>query len=147
MPKVIEWYLSWFTSGLEFCVVWLQKMLVSGLGSPWESSVFVPWFLSNAIRDVSREVPEWAWFNGFMRKSSKRVNAAEMRFSVLLNSCDNFLWLFLIFLRNLSDAVFLWFWNTRALYRVATSKFLTVFLAECCKLSFTHESCHFLREN
>ena len=36
-------------------------------------------------------VPEWPWKSGFMRKSSSRASAHSMRFSVLLNSCDNFL--------------------------------------------------------
>ena len=44
-----------------------------------------------AFWDVSGVVPEWLWISGFMRKSSMRDNAPNMRCSVLLNSWDNFL--------------------------------------------------------
>ena len=63
----------------------------SGWGSLWESSSFVPWFILNTFRDVSGVVPEWLWSSGFMRKSSSLAGAPSMRFSILLNSCDNFL--------------------------------------------------------
>ena len=63
----------------------------SGWGSLWESSSFVPWFILNTFRNVSRVVKEWPWRSGFMRKTSSRASAPSMRFSVLLNSCDNFL--------------------------------------------------------
>ena len=43
------------------------------------------------LRSGSGVVPEWPWISGFMRKSSSRASAPIMRFSVLLNSCDNFL--------------------------------------------------------
>ena len=39
----------------------------------------------------SGAVPEWPWISGLMRKSSSSASAPSMRFSVLLNSCDNFL--------------------------------------------------------
>ena len=81
---------SWPISGPEFCVVWLQKMLASGWGSLWGSSSIVPWFVPNAIRDVSGAILEWPWFSGFMRKSSRLANAPSTRISVLLNSFDNF---------------------------------------------------------
>ena len=60
------------------------------LGSLWSSS-FVPWLILNKFRDVSGVVPEWPWSSGFMRKSSSLASAPSIRFSVLLNSCDNFL--------------------------------------------------------
>ena len=82
---------SWPSSGPEFRVVWLWKMPAAGWGSLWESSSFVHWLILNTFRDVSGAVPEWPWISGFMRKSSRRANAPSMRFSVLLNSCDNFL--------------------------------------------------------
>ena len=81
---------SWPSSGPEFRVVWLWKMPASGQASLWESSSFVPWIAPNVFRDVFGAVPEWPWISGFMRKSSRRDNAPNMRFSVLLNSCDNF---------------------------------------------------------
>ena len=83
--------MSWPSSGPEFCVIWLLKMPASGWGLLWESSSFVPWLILNMFRDVHGAVPEWPWISGFMRKSSRRANATSMRFSVLLNSCDNFL--------------------------------------------------------
>ena len=82
--------MSWPSSGPELCVVWLWKMPASGWGSLRELSSFVPWFEPYAFRDVSGAVPEWPWISGFMRKSSRRDNAPKMRFSVLLNSWDNF---------------------------------------------------------
>ena len=75
----------------EFCVIWMSKMPASGWGLLWEASSFVPWPILNAFRLISGAFPEWPWISGFMRKSSTRVNAPSMRFSVLLNSCDNFL--------------------------------------------------------
>ena len=63
----------------------------SGWGSLWESSSFVPWLIVNTFRDVSGVVPEWPWNSGFMRKSSSLASAPSIWFSVLLNSCDNFL--------------------------------------------------------
>ena len=84
------WLLSWPSSGPEFQVVWLWKMPASGGGSLWKSSSFVPWFVPYAFRDVSGAVPEWPWISGFMRKSSRGDSASKMRFSVLLNSRDNF---------------------------------------------------------
>ena len=86
--------MSWPTFGSESCAVWLQKMPTSEWGSLWESSSFVPWSVPNGFRDVSGVVPEWPWISGFMRKSSSRPSAPSMRFSVLLNSCDNLLWLY-----------------------------------------------------
>ena len=65
-------------------------MPASGWGSLWESSSFVPCFVPNAFRDVSGAVSEWPWTSGFMRKSSRRDKAPNMRLCVLLNSCDNF---------------------------------------------------------
>ena len=82
--------LSWPSSGPEFCIIWSWKMPASGWRSLWESSSFVPWLVLNAFRDVSGAVPEWPWFSGLMRKSSRSANAPSMQFSVLLNSCDNF---------------------------------------------------------
>ena len=43
------------------------------------------------LRSGSRAVPEWPWISGFMRNTSRRANAPIMRFSILLNSYDNFL--------------------------------------------------------
>ena len=54
----------------EFPVVWLPKMPASGWGSLWESSIFVPWFLLNAFRDITGVVPDLPWISEFMRKSS-----------------------------------------------------------------------------
>ena len=65
-------------------------MPASGWGSLWESSSFVPWFMLYVFRDVFGAVPEWAWINGFMRKSSSRYNAPKMKFLVSLSSWDNF---------------------------------------------------------
>ena len=83
-------HLSWPTSGSEFCAVLLQKMPASGWRLLWESSSFVPWFVPSAFRDISGAVPVWPSTSGFMRKTSSRASAPSMRFSVLLNSCDNF---------------------------------------------------------
>ena len=83
-------FLSWPSSGPEICVIWVWKMPAWGWGSLWESSSFVPWLALNAFRDVSGAVPECPWISGLMRKSSSRASAPSMRFSVLLNSCDNF---------------------------------------------------------
>ena len=80
----------WPSSGPKLCVVWLWKMPASGWRSLWESSSFVPWVVPYAFRDVSGAVPEWPWIHGFMRKSSRRDSAPKMRFSLLLNSWDNF---------------------------------------------------------
>ena len=81
--------LSWSSSGPEFCVIWLLKMPASGWGLLWESSSFAPWFILKMFRDVSGAVPERPWISGFVRKSSRCANAPSMRFSILLNSCDN----------------------------------------------------------
>ena len=75
----------------EFWILWLPKMPASGWGSLWESSSFVLWFVLDAFRDVSGVFPEWPWSSGLMRKSSNLANAPNIRFSVLLNSWDNFL--------------------------------------------------------
>ena len=77
--------------GPELCVIWLLKMPASGWGLLRESSSFAPWFILKMFRDVSGAVPEWPWISEFVRKSSRHANAPSMRFSVLLNSCDNFL--------------------------------------------------------
>ena len=82
--------MSWPSSGPESRAVWLWEMPASGWKSLWESSSFVPWFLPYAFLDVSGAVPEWLWISGFMRKSSSRDNAPNMRFSVLPNSWDTF---------------------------------------------------------
>ena len=79
------------SSGPEFRVVWLWETLVSGWGSLWESSSFVPWFLPSVFREVSGAVPEWHCIRGFRRNSSSRDRAPKMRLSVLLNSLVNFL--------------------------------------------------------
>ena len=92
--------LSWPSSGSEFRVVWLWKMLGSRWGSLWKLSPFVPWFVLYVFRDISGAVPEWPWISRFMRKSSRRDNAPNMRFSVLLNSWDNF---FVTFPSNSSE--------------------------------------------
>ena len=83
--------MSWLSSGPKFCVIWLLERPASGWGLLWESSSFVPWLILHTFRDVSGAVPEWPWVSGFMKKSSSRASAPSMRFSVLLNSCDNFL--------------------------------------------------------
>ena len=72
-----------------FCVIWPWKRPTSGWGSFWESSSFVPWLVLNAFRQGSGVVPEWPCNSGFIRKSSRRANAASMRFFVLLTSFDN----------------------------------------------------------
>ena len=69
----------------------------SGWGSLLESSSFAPWLILNTFRDVSGVVPEWPCSSGFMRKSSSLASAPSIRFSVLLNSCDNFLVILLSF--------------------------------------------------
>ena len=82
---------SWPSSAPEFRVAWLWKVPASGWESLWESSSFVSWLVLNALQDASGVVLEWPWISGLMRKSSRRSNAPNMRFSVLLNSCENFL--------------------------------------------------------
>ena len=84
------------------CACWPEvRRPASGWGSFWDSSSFVPWFILNTFRDASGVVPEWPWSSGFMRKSSSLASAPGIRFSVLLKSCDNFLWLFPQFPRKL----------------------------------------------
>ena len=96
----------------DFCVIWLWKMPASGWGSLWELSSFVPWSVPNAFRDVSGAVLEWPWVGGFMRKWSRRANAPNMRFSVILNTCDNFfVTLPSISSSTLSYVAFLWSGN------------------------------------
>ena len=89
-PPLVWLALSCRSSGPEFCVVWLVKMPVSGWNLLCQSVSFVPWLILNAFRDVSGAVPEWPWFSGFMRKSSRCANAPSMRFFDLLNSHDSF---------------------------------------------------------
>ena len=52
-----------------------------------------------------------------------------MRFSVILNSCDNFFFNSSFnFFRNLSYVVFLWSWNIQVLRHIAPRMFLRTFL-------------------
>ena len=98
--------MSWRSSRPEL------RRAASGWGSLWESSSFAPWFILNTFRDASGVVPEWPWISGLMRKASSRPSAPSMRFSVLLNSCDNFFSdSSLNFLWNLGYVVFLWSGN------------------------------------
>ena len=69
-----------------------------------------------------------AWISGIMRKSSSRANAPSIRFSVLINSWDNFLVTRpSISLRNLSYVVFLWSGNIWVLCQFTPRTFLTIF--------------------
>ena len=79
------------TSWPEFCVVWLRKGPVSGWGSLWESSSFVPWLSTFVFRNVSGTVPECIRTCWFRRNSSNLDRAPKMRDSILLNSWDSFL--------------------------------------------------------
>ena len=90
-----------------------------------ESSSFVPCFVRWAFQVVSGAVPEWPWIRRSMIKSSRQNNVPKMRFSVLLNSWDDFLvTLPSISSDTLSDVVFLRSGNIRALCQVAPSIFL-----------------------
>ena len=73
-------------------------------------------------------VPEWPRISGFMRKSSRRADAPSMRFSVLLNSFDNFFVTFPQFPQKLELRSFLRSGNIRVLCQVAPRMILTVFL-------------------
>ena len=77
--------MSWRSSRPE------MRRPASRWGLLWESSSLVPWFILNIFREVSGVVPEWPWSSGFMTKTSSLASAPSIRFSVLLNSCDNFL--------------------------------------------------------
>ena len=78
-------------SGPEFCVIWLRKFPASGWGSLWESSSFVPWFITFVFRNFPGTVPEWVRICWFKRNSSYLDRAPKMRDSVRLNSWDSFL--------------------------------------------------------
>ena len=84
-------WLSCSTSGPEFCVIWLRKMPASGWGSLWESSSFVPWFITLVFRNVPGTVPECVRISWCKRNSSNLDRAPKMRDSVRLNSWDSFL--------------------------------------------------------
>ena len=77
--------------GPEYCVVWPRKMPASGWGSLWESSSFVPWFITFVFRNVHGTVPECVRNCWFKRNSSDLDRAPKMRDSVLLYSWDSFL--------------------------------------------------------
>ena len=109
--------MSWLSSEPEFRVVRLWKTPASAWESLWESSTFVPWFVPYAFRDASGGVPEWLSFNGFMKKSSRRDNAPNMRFSVLLNSWDNFFVTFPSFLQKRELYSLLEIWEHSVLKR------------------------------
>ena len=122
-----RWGVSWPSSGSEFCVIWLLKRPASGWGLLWESSSFVPWLILKTFWDVSGAVPEWPWIRRFMRNSSSWASASNIWFSVLLNSCDNFLFSdpSLNYLRNLSYVVFLRSGNVWVLCQIAPRMFLS----------------------
>ena len=103
--------MSWPWSGPAFSVIWLWKMPDSELGSLWESSSFVLWLVLNALRDVSGAVPAWPRISGFMKRSSGLANAPSMRFSVLLNSWDNFFCFFPQFPQKLGLCSLLAIWQ------------------------------------
>ena len=86
--RKVGFFLSWSSSGPEFCTIWPWRP-ASGWGSFWESSSFVPWLILNAFLEGSGVVPECPCSNGFMRKLSRRAKAPRMRFFVLLNSFDS----------------------------------------------------------
>ena len=77
-------------SGPKTFVVWRWDTPASGWGSFWERSSIVPWLSPYVFRDVFGTDPEWPWIIGLRRNTSSRDRASKMRFSVLLNSWDNF---------------------------------------------------------
>ena len=93
----------------KFRNVWLPKIPASWWWSLWESSLFVPWFVLNAFRDITGVVPHLPWISGFMRKSSftwvKQVgnvslyrnypqNIRSIRMYSVLYRESNFWWVF-----------------------------------------------------
>ena len=75
----------------KFCVVWPRKMPVSGWGSLWKPSSFVPWFSTFVFGNVPETFPECVVICWFKRNSSNLDRAPKMRDSVRLNSWDSFL--------------------------------------------------------
>ena len=88
---MFELPLSWPSSGPEFHVIWLWKMLASEWGSLWESCSFNSSFSTFAFRKVTGTVPECVHICLFKRNSSNLDRAHKMRDSVRLNSSDSFL--------------------------------------------------------
>ena len=139
-------WMSWSFSGPEFRVVWLCKRLDSEWKPLWASCSFVPWLVLNAFWDVTGAVPEWPWIRAFIGKSSRRDNAPNVRFSVLLNSWDNFFWLCSQFFPKLELRSLLMIWEHSSFCQIAPNMFLTIFLFQCCNFSPIPQSCTFLQK-
>ena len=125
---------SCVSSRPEFFLIWLSEMLASELRSLWESSSFLPCLVPYALRDVCGANPEWPWNSGFTRKLSDEIARLNFGFpSYWIPGITQFLcYSSLIFLKNLSDIVFLGSGSFWVLCQVTRGMVPTIFFVQCC---------------
>ena len=120
-------------------------MPASEWGSLWESSSFIPWFITFVFRNFPRTIPECVRICCFKRNSSNLYRAPKMRDSVLLNSWDSFFTDSAFYLlRKLCDIFLVNSRNGRVSWLAVPRIFLLYFSCNVCQLSFVSQCCHLL---